>query len=700
MRDLPGTLPAEALAALAAEARATGNWLALAHVAARAPSPRHAELRAEVLSGVDHITERAACLTVLVRALPDMSLADDVADTLDAILALDYPGSIAEALEELIPALAGDVLRETVARWLALLDSDRVHVSPIAIARSLCSVAAASPQIAPLLVERLPASLATTRAIALALLTPHLPQPMRRDIAARAFQLASERRELDGETAFELARVAEYLDGTQVERLRTVARAESGYWRGGTLAGLARVLPAAASVALVDQVIESIATAGEWRDREHIAEQAAPFLPADRLLEAARATTRADDDRERFGAVLDMIDHLDDATRTDVLRQLLDVAAGSSESTRAEDLTQIASLLPESLLERATGIARGVGSPRLRVRALGALVSRRPALLAEADAAVHEVEDAAEKGHALARLIRCRKPEGQHEAIAVLLPLLDAEKHDETRAESIAAILPFAGAAAASMAHDAVVRYRHHGAAMRFLVPHLGIEPLREYADHLQWIDAYNALAALPELMVRLCRTGYPAEAWTRLKSIERDDAPARARAVAAMAPLMRVSDLSEAPAWLAALDNHYASEPALVEVLEALAAAGHGQHARELAGAMTDPMRHAAALAAIARHSNDARPLVDQAVAIVESLPYAETRWLTVRKLAAALATLDPTDIPPLLARLLASLCQTLRLNFVPELNVLAPAFARAGGPDAVAALRRVVQQCAVWWP
>ena len=162
----------------------------------------------------------------------------------------------------------------------------------------------------------------------------------------------------------------------------------------------------------------------------------------------------------------------------------------------------------------------------------------------------------------------------------------------------------------------------------------------------------------------------------------------------------MRVSDLLDAPAWLDSLDHVHAAEPALVEVVEALASADHSGIALQRARAMIDPVWRAAALAAVAPHMADSKSLVEHAIATMEPLPYVAHRQTAVRKIAIALAGVDAADAARLLVRLIATLCQTLRLNFVAELNTLAPAFAKAGGPEAVRGLVRAVRQSVRWWP
>jgi hypothetical protein len=233
---------------------------------------------------------------------------------------------------------------------------------------------------------------------------------------------------------------------------------------------------------------------------------------------------------------------------------------------------------------------------------------------------------------------------------------------------------------------------------MRFLVQQLSLGSISEYAEDLEWADEYDAFAALTGVVLRLCEADAGGKAWVLLKRLKRD-VPARTRALAAMAPAMRIGDLLETPAWLASLDNRYAAEPALVEVLAAIASAGHARVALQHVDAMVDPVWRAAALAGVALHVSHSKSLVARAVDIMEPLPFVEHRGIAVRKISVALAALDPPDVALLLVRLIGSLCQTLRWNFVAELNTLAPAFARAGGAEAVMALPRAVRRCARWW-
>ena len=697
---LPERLPGGILDQLVAEARLRSNPIALALAAVRANEPAGSRLRVESLESSHDLRTRASCLAVFVRSAPGTVAAEEVGATFRAILGIERANEKAKALERMIPALDGADLVTGIRTFCSLLDSDNLHESPLSIARALGRVAAAVPPVVvPELVRQLPErGLRSTTAMALALMTPYLPLPMRRDAARRAFQIAIERSEMDAETAAELSLVAEHLDSAEVEGLLHAARDSTTQWRWRTLAAVARVLPPSRASMLVDEVIEGIRSADGWIERSYAIEEAAPSMPPDRLPDAVAAATRIDDPRAQLGSSLDLVPHADLRTRLEIYESILDLAARSSDEQRALDLELISEQLPDPMNGRAIEIARGVQEARYRIAALSALIPRDATLLAEADEALASIDGDAERGHALARLVRFRDRSQRSAAIDGLLPLLSAETNGERHAKSIGSIVPHAGERGTSIVEEAVRRHQDDGPAMRFIVPHIRLETLREYVSYLQFADEHDLLAALPEVVTRFCDLGEPAEAFAALKHIRRD-VPARTRALAAIAPAMRIGDLLQAPAWLESLDNRYAAEPALVEVLAQLAAAGHSGLARQRAEGIADPVWQAAAFAGIAPSVADSLSLAERAVLTMEPLPFVEHRHMAVRKLAMALAALEPADAATLLVRLIAALCQTLRWNFIADLNTLAPAFARAGGTGAVAGLVRAARQSARWW-
>jgi len=792
LATLAGGLPDPERAEVVGEALGTARGLddesarsaALASLAPFLPEPVLGDVLATAWT-TEPETRRTWMLASLAPHLPPSLLAGAVA----AAEAMGDEGCRAQALQALGPYLPQLLLAEAIAaahtieheRWRVqtlvtlrrlIRGPARVRMLQAALAearsigdvrlqaQTLVGLAPGLPD--PLLAEALSVVRASgpgpwlTEAVSA--LGPHLPAPLLRealdvvsgigDWAAQARTLADLgrygalrvplRREAmiavnnitdERARAEELSVLAPRLpESLLAEALATARTMSDEAARAEALAGLAPHLPAS----LLAEACAEAQLLGDEHRRARVLGALAPHLPRpllDTVLTAARTLSKDDARAEALAAVAV---HLPEPLAAEPLAEALAAVRTISEDARSDVLVALAPDLPESLLVEALAIARAIGEPRWRARALAGLGPFLPEpLLGEALDAAQTFEDEHHIVLALGALAPALPDSLLSEALRAARP---ARRDGLGRAQVLATLAPhlseplLADALAAARMMGFGPWRAHTLTALAPYLPELllseALAAATTIADEESRAQAIAALAPyLPEPLA--------AEAQVAARAIV--DGSARALALTALIPSFgepaRAAALMDAgqAAWtvknsarlaptLGLLAPHLA-EPDLEVVLDEVRSIGKGRRRAEalaalarhlsdalLAGAMgaaraiEEERWRAHALTALAPHLTP--PLLPHALDGARTIQDPGDRATVLTALAGSLAECPPAVAVRALQATLPLLATRHRRDLLIDIQSLRAVFQSIGGEDAVREAARAITDVGRWWP
>ena len=619
--------------------------------------PELAERGVELAMALD---DNCVALAVLAGRLPPAPREELLGRALAAVRAVSGDWVRAHRLAAIGPSLTGRSLDEALADALAIAEpSTRV----LALAGLVDHIPAPAQE--RVRTQALDAALAIPdeegRAESLALISPHLSLPLRRDALSAARALGADLRR---------SRVLELLLPMLPEREGLEAALELGdeQARSAALAALSPELPRELAARAVDAALELSA----WRDRGQALDGLIPHLPPDLLLRVLASVRAAGDDAERLSALGALAEHSPEPVRRELLATALDESRRLRDGlARVKAVAGIAARLPEpaatELMGEALAEARGLDGELARDRAIAFVGERVPAALAEQaiDAASTLETDSSRisaAAPAIARLPAERRREAVEDALERALAV------DEPTAWEVAvrAIAPQLTEALAERAYRATAKLDYapsQARALEVLGPRLPEALVPEAVALARGLGGSLASNALAGLVPRLPR------AQALEAAVELESGPDRAEALLALAPALAQAEM---PAALAA------------------------------ARAIEQPVWRARVLLAL--RPSVAEPLAAEILReAVEATALIEFEEPLSETLALALPQLLALPRPELWAawrRLLASLDGRTRSYAFGAITALTPAIRELGGPEAVRDAVQSVDDVAAWWP
>jgi len=513
------------------------------------------------------------------------------------------------------------------------------------------------------------------RAIALSVLTPHLPE-----ILQEAFDTTRSIPD-SYRSAIALSVLAPHLPPELLQEALDTARSiPDGYHRAIALSGLAPHLPS-------ELLQEALDTARSIPDgyRSAIALSGlAPHLPSELLQEALDTARSIPNDSNRAIALSGLAPHLP----SELLQEALNTARGiQDDSYRAYALSGLTPHLPE-ILQEALVIARSIQSDSNRAYALIWLAPHLPEILQEALDTARSIQDDSNHAIALSGLAPHLPPELLQEFLVI----------------------------ARSIQYD-----YHRAKALSGLAPHLPPELLQQALDTARSIQddfgraiALSGLAPyLPEILQ---------EAFDTARSIQYDYS--RAIALSGLAPHLPPELLQQALDTARSIQDDFGRAialsglaPYLPEILqEALDTARSIQGDRFRAYALSELARHlpeilqealdttrsiqgdsyrARALSELAPHLPP--ELLQQALDTTRSIPDDSERAGCFSSL---LSVLNLASIKfDLWCEILHNLSHYERYKLLGDIPKLSDAIIPLGGTDALVATVRAIQQVCRQW-
>jgi len=501
----------------------------------------------------------------------------------------------AEALVKLAPTLPQPLVREVWAAAKVWKDTDTRTEVLVGLAPYL-----SEPQRAQALQEALAAVRAiddmSRRTRALAELAPSLPEPLQTEVLQEA--LAATREE-DGYSQVQtLLELASHLpEALMLEALAAAQAIEDERLRAQALAGLVPALPKP----LVQEAWAAVVMLEDTDDRADALAKLAPHLPEPLLRahaleeflviarairdeykraqaiielaphlselqsrEALAVARTIDDGSWRAQALIELVPHLSEVPRAEVLREVLDVAAGVH--MWAETLGKLASYLsaPQwaEILEKALAAALATGSEYWRAKAWAELAPSLPEplqteVLQEALATVRAIDDEREQTWVLEELVpHLSSIPLLREALAVT----QAMRFEQWKTVVLTMLVPHLpkqllqeALVVARMMGDADLRMR----VLIMLAPHLPEPLLRETLAAVQTRRGANARARLLPSLPESLRSIVLEEALAAIRASGEKEYW-KARALVGLASTLSQSLVQEAWAVAMEMENPY----------------------------------------------------------------------------------------------------------------------------------------------
>jgi hypothetical protein len=549
------------------------------------------------------------------------------------------------------------------------------------------------------------------RALVLAKLAPHLPEPLLREALAMAREIGD-----GGDRALVLAKLAPHLPEPLLREALAMAREiGDGNNRILALTGLAPHLPEP----LLREALAMAWEIGWGSGRAQAVAEVAPYLPdplgEQALRETLAAAREIENEHARARALEGLVPHLPGRLLRDALAMAQEMGyehvwtfalaelplrlaeLGQYEEAlvavqeirwkrrRTETLAELASLLPETLKEEAArealAVAREIGDGYDRILALARLAPHLPETLQE---------QALREALAAARTIRSAGGGRieMEETVLFVSCLAELGHYRETLAELPLRLAELGHLAEALVAAREVGDDHARAQALARLAPHLP-EALKEQALRealaVAWeigdeCDRAAALAGVGAHLPEALKEEAMQEALAVAQGIRYE--LARARALAYVTPYLpeslrrqavtAVLECARTKAWAWDFTLEGTLTEALAWLVTRLAELGDYKEALSTAREIGDEHDRAAALAELARR------LAALPRSVVASL------WVEAQDGATLLRFSARRSRPDLLS----------------DIRALAPLIAALGGDEAIAETFHAIQDVGRWWP